>query len=78
MNLFTITILTALLYIVYRITGKFANRKNSTEIFIEELNAKYENVEISTPKEVKEKVIKADAPVDKPKRKYKKKPKTNA
>jgi hypothetical protein len=78
MNLFTITILTVLLYIVYRITGKFANRKNSTEIFIEELNAKYENVEISTPKEVKENVIKADAPVAKPKRKYKKKPKTNA
>jgi|GEM_PF-1569060 hypothetical protein len=83
MNLFTITILAALLYIVYRITGKFADRKNSTEIFIEELNAKYKETEIPTPKndvlpkEVKEKVIKTDAPVAKPKRKYKKKPKTN-
>jgi len=77
MNLFTITILATLLYIVYRITGKFADRKNSTEIFIEELNAKHENAKVSTPKEVKEKVIKTDAPVAKPKRKYKKKPKTN-
>lgn len=81
MNLFTITILAALLYIVYRIAVKFTNKKNSTEIFLDELNAKHKKAEVSTPKkdvlpkEVKEKVTKTDAVSVKPKRKYKKKPK---
>lgn len=79
MNLFTITILAALLYIAYRIAGKFTDKRNSTEIFLDELNSKYKETEIPTPKkdvlpkEVKEKVIKTDAAPVKPKRKYKKK-----
>jgi len=90
MNLFTITILAALLYIVYRIAGKFTDKRNSTEIFLDELNAKYKETEIPTPekeiltKKAKEKIIthitetgEYVAPVAKPKRKYKKKPKTN-
>ena len=77
MNLFTITILAALLYIAYRIAGKFTDKRNSTEIFLDELNAKHKEAEVSTPKkdvlpkEVKEKVIKTDAAPVKPKRKYK-------
>ena len=50
MNLFTITILAALLYIAYRIAGKFTDKRNSTEIFLDELNSKYKETEIPTPK----------------------------
>lgn len=88
MNLLTITILAAVLYIVYRIAVKFTNKKNSTEIFLDELNAKHKEAEVSTPKkeiltkEAKKKIIthitetgEYTAPVAKPKRKYKKKPK---
>jgi hypothetical protein len=74
-KLITCAILVALLYIVYRWVNKLAKTKTSTEVFLDEINAKYKAAEVSTPKEVKEKVIKTDAPVAKPKRKYKKKPK---
>jgi hypothetical protein len=84
MNLFTITILAALLYIAYRIAGKFSEQKTDSEIFLEELKTKKETSKKKKDpltEKVKEKIItqitesgEYSAPI-KPKRKYNKKPK---
>ena len=75
MNLLTITILAAFLYIAYRWVNKVASKKTNSEIFVEELKAKAAKAEIPTPKKVKKVIEDQDANPTKPKRKYKKKPK---
>jgi hypothetical protein len=77
MNLFTITILAALLYIAYRIAGRFTSQKDETPVSLEKPIA----VMKATPKKKKVKETKSEFPIGdhhdtiKPKRKYNKKPK---